>query len=252
MHEIFLTAETIFRLGEFPVTNTLLVSVMAAVLLIGGGLFLKSRLALNPGGMQGFVELVYGAMIGLMDSVLGERSKSEKYLPFVATIFIFILVSNWLGILPGVGSFGFFEEDHGHYLFTPLFRSPASDLNFTLALAVLTGIVVNVFAVAAIGVRAHLGKFFNLSGPIQFFIGILELISEIARMISFAFRLFGNVFAGEVLLVVIAFLVPYIAPVPFFLLEIFVGFIQAFVFAMLALVFIAIATVEHESAHEHA
>jgi F-type H+-transporting ATPase subunit a len=145
-----------------------------------------------------------------------------------------------------VGSFGL-EDEHHH--FTPLLRSPASDLNFTLALAILTVVAVNVFGIAAIGAWKHISKFFNFSSPINFFVGILEFISEIARMISFAFRLFGNVFAGEVLLVVIAFLAPFIAPVPFFFLEIFVGFIQAFVFAMLALVFIAIATVEHETEH---
>lgn len=249
MHEIFLNAETIFFIGGFPITNTLLMSLAAVLVLVLGGAWLKGRLTLRPGNAQSIVEVAYEALLEFMDSVLGERSKSEKYLPFVATIFVFILVSNWLGILPGVGSFGFFENSNGHHTFTPLLRSPASDLNFTLALAILTGIAVNAFGIAAVGVRAHAAKFFNFSGPIPFFIGILELVSEIARMISFAFRLFGNVFAGEVLLVVIAFLLPYAAPVPFFLLEIFVGFIQAFVFAMLALVFIAIATTEHSTEH---
>ncbi len=249
MHEIFLRAEEVFHIGSFAVTNTLVVSVFALVVLAGAGALLKRQLALTPGGLQNMVEVGYEVLLGLMDSVLGARHKSERYLPFVATIFVFILVSNWLGILPGVGSVGFFEEVHGNRAFTPLLRSPASDLNFTLALAILTVVAVNVFGIAAIGIRAHASKFFNFSSPLAFFIGILELISEIARMISFAFRLFGNVFAGEVLLVVIAFLVPYLALVPFFFLEIFVGFIQAFVFAMLALVFIAIATVEHGAEH---
>ncbi|PJE64433.1 MAG: ATP synthase F0 subunit A [Candidatus Ryanbacteria bacterium CG10_big_fil_rev_8_21_14_0_10_43_42] len=249
MHEIFLSAEPIFSVGTFSVTNALILSVVVVLFLLIGSILLQRRIRLVPGGFQSVAEIVYEEGLFLMDSVLGERRKSEKYLPFVATIFLFILFSNWFGILPGVGSIGFYEEValHGehHMTFTPLLRAPSSDLNFTLALAILTVVMVNVFGIAAIGVKAHIGKFLNFKSPIGFFIGILELISEIARMISFAFRLFGNVFAGEVLLVVIAFLVPLIAPVPFFFLEIFVGFIQAFVFAMLALVFISMATIEH-------
>ena len=245
MHEIFLTAEPLFFIGTFPFTNTLLVSVFAVGLIAIGSYLLQRKYAEIPGTAQGIVEMVYEALVDLMDSVLGSRKKSEQYLPFVATIFIFILVSNWLGIIPGVGSIGI-EEGHR---FTPLLRSPASDLNFTLALAGITVVMVNAFGVIAVGAWKHASKFLDFSSPLAFYVGILEFISEIARMISFAFRLFGNVFAGEVLLVVIAFLVPYAAPVPFFLLEIFVGFIQAFVFAMLALVFITIATVEHGEEH---
>lgn len=245
MHEIFLSAEPLFFIGTYPFTNTLLVSVFAVGFIAIGGYLLQRKYAQVPGIAQGIVEIAYEELVKLMDSVLGNQKKSEQYLPFVATIFIFILVSNWLGILPGVGSLGIKEGHH----FTPLLRSPASDLNFTLALAVITVVTVNIFGITAIGAWRHASKFFNFTSPINFFVGILEFISEIARMISFAFRLFGNVFAGEVLLVVIAFLVPFIAPVPFFFLEIFVGFIQAFVFAMLALVFIAIATVEHGEEH---
>jgi F-type H+-transporting ATPase subunit a len=175
-----------------------------------------------------------------MESVLGSRRHAEKYLPLVATIFLFILFSNWLGLLPGVGSF-IIHEDGGR---VPLLRSPASDLNFTLALAITAVLAVNVLGVAALGAAKHGKKFFNFSNPIAFFVGILELISEFARMISFSFRLFGNVFAGEVLLVIMAFLVPYLIPLPFLFLELFVGFIQAFIFAMLTLVFTAAAVAE--------
>ena len=246
MHEISLSADTLFLIGNFPFTNTLLLSLFAVGVIALTGFFLQKRYAQVPGAAQGIAEIAYEEFASLMDSVLGDRKKSERYLPFVASMFIFILVSNWLGILPGVGSLGIVEGEHH---FTPLLRSPASDLNFTLALAILTVVMVNVFGIVAIGAWKHISKFLNFSGPINFFVGILEFISEIARMISFAFRLFGNVFAGEVLLVVIAFLVPFAAPVPFFFLEIFVGFVQAFVFAMLALVFIAIATVEHGEEH---
>lgn len=244
MHEIFLKAETLFYVGALPVTNTLLLSIFVLCFLALGSAALYLRMRVLPGGAQNIVEAVLETLLGLMDSVLGSRRKSERYLPFIATLFLFILTANWFGVLPGVGSLVL--KSDGHAL--PLFRSPASDLNVTLALAMLTVVFVNAAGIAALGLRPHASKFFNFSGPIQFFVGILELISEFARIISFAFRLFGNVFAGEVLLVIIAVLVPFIAPVPFFTLELFVGFIQAFVFAMLALVFIAIATAEHREA----
>ncbi len=180
----------------------------------------------------------------LMDSVLGRRALSEKYLPIVATIFLFIMTANWLSLLPGVGSIGLHEGEHG---LVPLLRAPAADLNFTLALAIVTVVMVNVFAIRSLGLGHRLKHFFNFSNPVNLGIGLLELVSEFAKIISFSFRLFGNVFAGEVLLLIVAFLVPFVIPVPFLMLEIFVGVIQAFVFAMLALVFIAIAVAQEES-----
>jgi F-type H+-transporting ATPase subunit a len=128
----------------------------------------------------------------------------------------------------------------------PLLRSPASDLNFTLALALIAVTMVNVFATSIVGLRGRVSVFFNFSSPIKFFVGILELLSEFARIISFTFRLFGNVFAGEVLLAIMALLVPYLVPLPFMFLEVFVGFIQAFIFGMLTLVFVALAITPHE------
>ncbi len=153
------------------------------------------------------------------------------------------MISNWLGLLPGVGSF-VVAHGSGH---VPLLRAPAADLNFTVALSILTVLLINVFGIAAIGIGRHAGKFFNFKNPIMFGVGLLELVSEFARIVSFSFRLFGNVFAGEVLLVIIGFLVPYLIPLPFLFMEIFVGFIQAFIFAMLTTVFIATAI--HHSEH---
>ena len=245
MVHISLRAEDVFHIGSFPVTNTLLLSTIAFLIIAGVALLFRKKLALVPGGFQNLVEFAVESLLGLMDSVLGERSKSERYIPIVGTVFVFILFSNWLGLMPGIGSIGL----RGHDEFTPLFRSPASDLNFTIALAVITVLAVNLLGVLAIGIRPHLSKFFNFKSPIEFFIGILELVSEFAKIISFAFRLFGNVFAGEVLLTIAAFLVPYVIPLPFLFLEIFVGFIQAFIFSMLALVFIAVAVAEHGEAH---
>lgn len=210
MH-ISLKAEEIFRLGGFAVTNTLLLSGVIFFFFLVGGYLMRRRLALVPGGAQNILEVAMDGMLGLMDSVLGNRQRSEKYLPLIGTIFFLVLVSNWTGLIPGVGSVGF---TRGHE-FAPLFRAPSSDLNFTLAIALISVVAANIFGIRALGFGSHIKKFFNFSGPIQFFIGILEFISEIAKVISFSFRLFGNVFAGEVLLVIIGFLAPYVAPIPF-------------------------------------
>lgn len=233
------------RLGYFftlPVTNTLLASWVAVLVIVLGALLLSRRVALAPAGGQNVFEAILEPALGLMEGVFGSREKAERYAPLVLAVFFFILVSNWLGIIPGVGSIGFRETVEGQETLVPLFRSAASDLNFTLALGVTAVLLANILGAAAIGFFRHLGKFVNLRHPLHAFVGLLELISEGAKMISFSFRLFGNVMAGEVLLVIVSFLVPYLVPVPFLGLELFVGFIQALVFAMLVMVFIAMAT----------
>ena len=247
MQAISLRAEEIFHIGSFPVTNAVLMATLVLVVLTVVALVLRRRLAFVPGATQNIFEIVIEGALGLMDSVLGSRKASEKYFPLVFTVFVFVLCSNWLGLLPGVSSIVVKQGAES----VPLLRSPASDLNFTLALALIVVTMVNAFGVAAVGLKARLGVFFNFKGPIDFFIGILELISEFAKIISFSFRLFGNVFAGEVLLAIMAFLVPYLVPLPFMFLEIFVGFIQAFIFGMLTLVFVAMAVVQHGEEEEH-
>lgn len=246
MPHIEIAAETLTHVFGFPVTNALVTSWIVVALLVVVSLLLRARIALVPGALQNLLEFFMEAFLTLMEGVLGSRDKAEKYFPIVGTIFLFVLTSNWLGILPGVGSVGFFETTGGgEARFVPLLRSAASDLNMTLALATITVLTVHVLAIGAIGVRPHLGKFFSFKGPIEFFVGILELVSEFAKIISFSFRLFGNIFAGEVLLVITGFLAPVAAPIPFLMLEIFVGFVQALVFAMLTMVFISIAVAHH-------
>ena len=252
MPHIEIAAEKLFYFGGFAITNTLLTSWVVVVLLVATAVLLRSRIAAVPAGLQNIFEFFIEGFLSLMEGVLSSRSLAEKYLPIVATVFLFILTSNWLGILPGIGSVGFFETVGREERFVPLFRSAASDLNVTLALATVTVFIIHILAVGAIGLKPHLGKFFSFKGPIEFFVGILELVSEFAKIISFSFRLFGNIFAGEVLLVVTGFLVPFGAPIPFLMLEVFVGFVQALVFAMLTTVFISIAVshhVEQEVAH---
>lgn len=243
MLEISLKAEELFRIGSYAVTNSLFLSFIVFLVLSAFALTFKKRIKLIPGFLQNITEILIETFLSLMDSVLSDRKKSEKYLPLIVTIFIFILTSNWLGLLPGVGSF-ILKEEHAN---VPLLRSPASDINFTLTLAITAIITINILGIGAIGFQRHIKKFINFQNPIKFFVGILEFFSEISKMISFSFRLFGNIFAGEVLLTIVFFLVPYIVPIPFLFLEFFFGAIQALIFASLTLIFLSI----HTSAEEH-
>jgi F-type H+-transporting ATPase subunit a len=245
MEEISLKAQEIFSIGNFGITNSFFLSLVVFAVLALFAVLIRTKIKEIPGKLQNIVEMAMDSLLDLMHSTLGNRVAAEKYFPLVATIFIFILCSNLMGILPGVGSLMF--ENGGKEV--SLFRSPAADLNFTLAFAVISVIVTNIIGMASVGVFKHLGKYFNFKGPIDFFIGILELISELAKIISLSFRLFGNVFAGEVLLTIIAFLSPYFIPLPFLFLELFVGAIQAFIFAMITLVSISLHTASHEEAH---
>lgn len=152
--------------------------------------------------------------------------------------------------MPGIGSIGVFADVHGHKEFIPLFRPASADLNTTFALAIVAVIGVHIYAIKKIGFFKQVSKFIDIKhGPIHFFVGILEIIGEFAKVLSFSFRLFGNVFAGEVLLIIMLSLLPLsvsFGVLPFFFLEYFVGFIQALVFAMLTLVFLKVATTEVE------
>jgi len=223
MHEISIKAEKLFDFLGIPVTNALLLSTVVTLILVLFGFYLRKKITLEPAGAQNFIE-----------SVLGSRELSERYLPLIATVFIFIITSNWFGLLPIVGSVGIGDGEH----WTPLFRSPAADLNFTMALATISVFGVNLLGALALGTKKYFSRFFtSVVGPLEFF-------SEFIKIISFSFRLFGNVFAGEVLLIIVGFLIPYFIPLPFLFLELFVGFIQAFIFSMLTLVFVAMAVKE--------
>ncbi|KKU93887.1 MAG: ATP synthase subunit a [Candidatus Jorgensenbacteria bacterium GW2011_GWA1_48_13] len=239
---ISLSAEKILDVFGFPLTNTLLTSFLVVISLMVGAYVLGRKIKAIPAGIQNAAEFVIDGLLGFMTTIAGDRKTAEKFFPIVATIFIFVLFANWAGIIPGVGSIGFYEDGK---TFVPFFRSVNSDLNMTLALALIAVTLSHFFGVAGLGAFKHAGKFFNFKNPIGFFVGILEFVSEFAKIISFSFRLFGNVFAGEVLLVIITFLVPVIAPVPFYGLEIFVGFIQALIFAVLTMMFLVVATKHH-------
>jgi F-type H+-transporting ATPase subunit a len=248
--EISIAAEKLFSLGGFPVTNALVMAV-----LIGFGLaFFAARASRRfqdvPKGFQNLFEIALEFLLDLVESVTQDRKQALRFFPLVATIFLFVLLVNWIELLPGLGTVGLAHHAGEQAGIIPFVRSTSADLNFTLALSLITVFTVQFTGIAALGVRRYAGRFFVNPFHKPYFIGslvgILELVSEFGKIISFTFRLFGNIFAGEVLLIVMLHLVPYLLPLPFLFLEIFVGLIQAVVFAMLALVFLKTATVEFE------
>jgi F-type H+-transporting ATPase subunit a len=251
--EISIAAEKIFEIWGFPVTNSMLLSLVVLIFLSILVYFGTRKLEEVPKShsMQNVLEMAIEKLLGLVDSVTKDRKLSMKIFPILATFFIFILFNNWFGILPGVGSIGIHETVHGKEVFIPIFRAGTADLNTTIMLGILVVIATQVIGIVTLGFFRYGKKFINFSDPVKFFIGLIELASELIRIISFAFRLFGNVFAGEVLLIILAALAPFVAPIPFYIMELFVGFIQALVFTMLALVFMTMATASHDHPKEH-
>ena len=246
--KISISPETIFHIGSFGVTNTLFTSWVVMLFIIILAFFIKRSISPVPGKLQAFVEIIIEKLFDFLETFAGDRATVKKYFPLVGTIFFFIMISNWAGTLPGFETIGFNHISEGKTEFIPLFRTVNSDLNVTLALALIVVISTHIIGLKTIGAKHHTGKFLvnPLKDPIGFFVGILELIGELSRVVSLTFRLFGNIFAGSVLMLIISFLAPYIIPIPFLGLELFVGFIQALVFAVLAMMFISSATKLHQ------
>lgn len=239
---ISLAAEKILQFGPLPISNALLTTWIVIIFLAILSYLTTRKLSLVPKGLQNLFESVIEFLFNLTKDILGKEKLARRLFPWIATFFMFVLFSNWIELLPGVGSIGIFHGEE----FKPLFRAASTDLSTTLALAVISVVGAQILGIAALGVIKYGKKFINFKGPIQFFVGILELLGEVTKIVSFSFRLFGNIFAGEVLLVVMTVLVPYLLPVPFYGLEIFVGLIQAFIFMMLTLVFWQMAMMETE------
>jgi F-type H+-transporting ATPase subunit a len=254
-----LHAEKVFEIAGVPITNSIIGTWIALVVLFALSYVAVRRPALVPTGVQNVFEMGIDGFRGLVRDVMEDESQVNKFLPLVLGIFLFVLVTNWIGLLPGFGTIGFFEHGN-HEEFVPFLRGGSGDLNLTLALAAVSFLVAQAVGIIRIGFLKYSGKFFNIEPLVRrpfkvtnvllaiptFLLGLIELISELAKLISLSFRLFGNIYAGEVLLVVFGFLLPLYIPLsgPFYLLEFFVGLIQAFVFAMLTIVFIKIATIE--------
>lgn len=278
---VSISAETVVDVFGFQISNSIFTSLLVSFFLVGFAIFFRSRFKETdrPSGFQNFVEMIVETLYNFVYSITENHKKSALFFPLIATFFIFIILNNYVGLLPGVGPIMVEESKIGQNLtlpseamaaapveelvegveaakeeshVVPLLRAATADLNTTLALALISVFLTQVFGVSHLGL-AYFKKFIDFSNPINFFVGILEIILETAKIVSFAFRLFGNIFAGEVLLVVMTYLVAIAVPAPFYALELFVGFIQALVFSMLSLIFFNLATKgHHEEEHEAA
>ncbi len=240
---IILKPEVIGHLGPLPLTNTLLVSWLVMLVIIGLSLVATRKVALVPSGIQNFFEMILEFGYNTVEELA--QSRTKFIYPFVMTFFLFIFFANLIGLLPGFGTI--YLKESGEKI--PVFRSLNSDLNMTLALALVSAVVTHIFAIKTIGIKDYLKKWFSFN-PIFLFVGLLELVSEFTKVVSLSFRLFGNIFAGEVVLNTVSKLAPwtaFIVPVPFYLLEVIVAFVQAAVFMMLTLVFMVLLSEKHES-----
>ncbi len=228
------------HVGDVPITATLITVWLVMVLLAALAFRIRATLTIVPGKLQSVAEAAIGGGYDYVYDVLGNKKVADQYFPIIATIFIFILGINWVGLIPGVGAFGSYHDGH----LVPWLYPGSTDLNITIGLTLVAFFTIELAGVLGIGVWKYAGKFLNFRSPLGFVIGLIELISELARLISFSFRLFGNIFAGKTLLLVTMFFVPYILPVPIYAYEVFVGIIQAAVFAILTLFFIKLALEE--------
>lgn len=253
---------------HFPVTNTLLSTWLTIVVLLAMFYFGSRRRDLIPQGVQNFTEWTVESLRGMVEGVAG-KERGKQFFPLVATFFIFIFVCNLLDIFPGVDTVGAIDGKAiaamhtaskpvlGFLLFgnisnaiIPWIRPATTDLNLTFAMAIISVVTCQAFGFYKLGAKEHISKYLNFRSPIDFVVGILEAISELARIISFSFRLFGNIFAGSTVLAVFAFILPFVADIVFIPFEIFVAFVQALVFSLLTLVFLEIASSSHEHVDE--
>ena len=249
--KVVLAPEIIGSLGGIPITNTLITSWVAIAILIIATVIIRTQISYIPSRFQALLE----ALIIYMQEFIAETLESDvwarRVFPLLITIFLFIATSNLIEFTPGIGSI--IISKGGEWI--PLFRSVNTDLNVTLSLAVIAVISIEVFGIIAVGFWRYAGKFFNFRGHtigerlLNMTVGLIEFVSEMSRFISFSFRLFGNIFAGEVLIAVVTYFVPYVLPVPLMGFEMFVGFVQAAVFALLTLFFIKLAITDPHVSH---
>lgn len=277
--------ETLWELGPIAITNSFFTMlIVMAFLIIAGWLIARRASVDSPGRMQSIFEMAVEFLQTLVFGTAGQRV-GRRIFPLIGALFFFIIISNYSGLLPGVGTFGKWEtheeegvedthdeearvaglpgvvyaaaeeEAQGKKALVPLFRSPSADLNMTLAMALITFTIVQFAGIAAHGV---VGRIKHMADP--WWIFPIELISELSRIISLSFRLFGNIFAGEVLVTVMVSMaaaikiaiIPLALPTIFLFLEVLFGFVQALVFSLLTLIYIALAAAGHGDHDEHA
>lgn len=242
---VVLKAEQLGSVFGFPITNSLLMAWLVMALLIGFAFFFGRSLVLIPGKLQAGIEWAFEGALTYMAEVLESETLARRFFPLVASIFLLVAFINELEFFPGVGSFGLTHMGQ----FLPLLRAPTTDLNFTLALAIISFVTIEVTGIVALGFFKYAGKYVNLTSPIGFVVGLIEFMSNLGRLISFSFRLFGNIFAGEVMVLVAGYFLPYLLPAPLMVFEMFIGVVQALVFAMLTLFFIKLAIMDPHEAH---
>ena len=261
-----LPAAVVFHLLGFPITNSIITAWLSIVVLVGISYAVTRRLKLIPTRLQSMLESALGWLLGFCQDVAGEEN-GRRFFPIIATIFLFVLTNAWLSLLPGFGSI-LITNAEGETVH--LLRGANTDINMPLALALISFVFVEYWGIRSLGGLRYLRKFVNVgqffrsmgqimrghlraglsgmfSGVISIFVGVLETLSELIRIVSFTFRLFGNMTAGEILLLIVAFLVPWVLAIPFYGLELLVGFVQALIFGGLTLVFATIAVTHHEA-----
>ncbi len=237
-----LAPSILFNIGSFPVTNTLVTTLVVDVIIIAIVLAFRASLALNPNGVQNFLEMVYEYFY---DATKEVSSKVEIIYPWVTTFFLFIVISNLLGQFPGFESIRFFSAGSGEEG-VPLFRTATSDLNVTLAFAVISIFMCHYYSIKHTGIKGYIGRFISFKMfPIFMFVGLLEFIGEFTKVISLSCRLFGNLFAGETVMGTVSSMFAFGLPLPFMCLELMVAVIQAIVFAMLTMAFMSIMIQKH-------
>jgi F-type H+-transporting ATPase subunit a len=265
-----LPSEGIFHVSGFTITNTLLASWLTIIVLIGLVYACTRKMKLIPGRLQNLAELIVETLLNFIKGVAGENH-ARIFFPMVATIFLYVLTNAFLALLPFFGTIGITEHDG---TFVPLLRAANTDINLPLSIAIISFACIEFWGLRSLGFLHYLNSFFNfgqlrdgfislfkgkirpaisgiLFGFINIFVGGLEVLSHFIRIVSFTFRLFGNMTAGEILLLVVSFLIPLVASIPFYGLELLVGVLQALIFAGLTLVFGVIAMAPHAEEPEH-
>lgn len=248
MSAVSLAPEVITQIGAFKITNSIIATLLVDAVLVSLVFLVYNNLKLIPGKLQIIVENFVSYFYSTTEQIAGKFT--DSIFPWFASFFLFIFFTNIIGLLPGFGSIGFFHHEHGKEIFVPLLRAGTSDFNLTFALAVTSLVITHYLAIKYNGIAEYLKRYFSLN-PIFLFVGILELVSEVTKVISLSFRLFGNIYAGEVVVHTIHNLFAFVAPIPFLLLESIVALVQALVFSMLTMVFMTILIKPHSEGGEH-
>lgn len=229
MEKIVLSPDILGYIGALPITNTLLVSWAVVLILVFISFLSTRKISLIPSGLQNIMEAVVEFGYTTVEDLA--HSKTKIFFPWVMTFFLFIILANWIGLLPGFGTIFY----HGK----PILKSINSDLNMTLSLAIISALTTHIFAIKYLGIKSYLKRWASLN-PILLFVGVLEIVSEFTKIVSLSFRLFGNIFAGEIVLSTVSNIFAFLLPLPFYFLEIIVGFVQAVVFMLLTLTFMVL------------